>query len=52
MSTETERQPSGIDQLGTLLKQILASEEPTESQLAELGESVFAALKAALSGTT
>lgn len=50
MSAEETKQPSSIEQLVSLLKAAVDN-EPSETQLAELGESLVAAVKTALSGT-
>jgi len=46
---EIEKQPSDTERLVALLKQCVQT-EPTEAQVIELGESLLAAVKAALSG--
>lgn len=45
-----EQAPSASEQLITVLKECLEC-KPTETQLAELGESLLSVVKAALSGT-
>lgn len=52
MSADTEKKSSSIAQLVAMLKEIVSSDEPTEEQLAEVGESLLAAVKAALSGAS
>lgn len=49
MSVETEKQPTEKEHLIALIKQLITG-EPSEVQLAELGESLLAALKVTLSG--
>jgi len=49
MSSENEdKQPTASERLIAAIKQCLQT-EPTEAQFAELGESLFAAVKSALS---
>lgn len=51
MSAENEQQqPSEMERLISVLKDCL-QDEPSETQLAELGESLLEAVKSALSGT-
>jgi hypothetical protein len=52
MTAQTEKQPSETERLVSLLKQAVSSDEPTESELAELGESLLVTVKGALSGNT
>jgi hypothetical protein len=50
MSTETEKQPSPSEHLVATLKECLLN-EPTEAELAELGETLLTAVKSTLSGS-
>lgn len=51
MSAENEqKQPGSVGQLVAMLKQVISTDEPTEADFAELGESLLAVVKGALSG--
>lgn len=51
MSAEPSTQAASFEQLVSVLKEILQSDEPTEQQFAELGESLFASVTFVLSGS-
>ena len=51
MTDEVEKQqPDSIERLVTVLKRAMSSDEPTEQDLAELGESLLSVVKSALAG--